>query len=204
MKKISDKAVSTAVLFATVLIVSASTVFNTVKDRGSSDTEKTASVQTNEQKDKISDTGASESETSSETSDGASQNISVDGENGYLTYIPVYHDGTEQNLYDLATEDDFIFYLQRPDCKDCQKYGSTVLEKLADSEIPYVVLETSKTPKEVSGFAIESKVAVDIGIKAVPSLILMKDGKAAAKFDEEVGDGSAIEKLIQDTYDLAK
>lgn len=191
MKKITNKAVSTVVLFATVLIVGGSAVFNSIKDNGKTNTEATSVTKEVKTKDKP-EAEAEDVETAG--------SLNLDAENPYLTYIPVYHNGEEKNLYELATEDAFIFYLKKSNCSDCQKYEGTILEKLANSDIPYVVLETSKTPKKVSGYSIESKVAVDIGIKSVPALIFMKEGKAVEKFDGEVGDGSVIEKLLTETY----
>lgn len=123
-----------------------------------------------------------------------------DVDNPYLDYIPVYYNGEEKNLYDLANENQFIFYLQRPTCPDCEKYGPTIIDILSDSGIAYAVIETSKEPQKLSGLAMEGKIAGEIGIKEIPALIFMKNGKAVEKFDSDVGDGSEIKNIINDLY----
>lgn len=128
----------------------------------------------------------------------------TDPDNEYLKYIPVYFNGEEKNLYDLATEDEFIFYLQRPDCDDCIKYDSDILKLLSKSKIAYLVIETSKEPETKSGISMRSSVATDIGIEAVPSFIFMKDGKAIEKYDEDFGDGSEVNKIIHKLYKTSK
>lgn len=103
----------------------------------------------------------------------------------YRTYIPLYQNQQESNLYDRISKNQ-VLYLRRKDCPDCQKQESTIIRQLAACGYPYLILDVSKEPEqEPSGLVVPSSVVKAIGIEQVPAVAFIKDGKWITRIENQ-------------------
>ncbi|MBQ6857248.1 MAG: hypothetical protein IJO13_09105 [Lachnospiraceae bacterium] len=115
----------------------------------------------------------------------ATDNFAAQEVTDYNTYIPVYENGVENNLYDLISKEQII-YVKRDVCEDCKMYHNTIINRLNELGYPYLVIEASKEAELYeNGYAIPSPVIRAIGISKVPTLVFIKDNQWVEKIEDE-------------------
>lgn len=126
----------------------------------------------------------------------------VDPSADYRTYLPVYDNTMEHNLYD-DLEEKCLIYFRREGCEDCEKYETSILRQMEESGYPYHILEVSKTPEEwQSGLAIKSSVVKSIGISEVPTVAFVSEGIFQTRIENHfTEDGDEIIKTCTRVFE---
>ena len=122
-------------------------------------------------------------------------------DHNYREYIPIWENGKESNLYDII-DDREIIYIHRFDCSDCSEYEGSILRQIEATGIPYMVLECSKDAQNwTDGPAISSSIVKSIGIREVPTVLFIMNGKFLTRIENQFSqDGNEIEMVAKAAF----